>query len=235
MQQSTVKRAPLAFFSTDARTLARNLIGATLMRRLADGTTLGGVIVETEAYLGVEDRCCHSYGNRRTASNDSMFQRPGTAYVYFTYGMHHCFNVVCGTPADPGEPVAVLIRALLPVEGLDRMFRLRGRAATRPRDLCSGPGKLCRAMSMDRELDGHDMTTSPELWIRPPQSGATRLVRSPRIGVSGGGGGRGGEAAADPKRAKWAAARLRWYDAEHADWVSVRASPERIERWNLTV
>lgn len=227
MQQWGVKRAGRAFFSTDPTTLARELIGATLHRRLEDGGVASGVIVETEAYLGALDRCCHSFGNRRTAKNNSMFLLPGTAYLYFTYGMHHCFNVVCGTIADPEEPVAVLVRALLPASGTDGMFERRGPGAKRLHDLCSGPGKLCRALSLDLSLDGQDMTKSLDLWITPGRERKTRLVRSSRIGVSGG----KGSGTAKSEREKWVGARLRWYDPDAAAWVSVRAKPEQIERW----
>ena len=107
-------RIPRSFLAVDPEKLARRLLGQRLVRTLGDGTRLAGIIVETEAYLGVRDRAAHSFGGRRTPRNESMFARPGTAYVYFTYGMHHCVNVVCGRR---DEPVAVLIRALEPVEG----------------------------------------------------------------------------------------------------------------------
>lgn len=175
-------RASRSFFEQDPVALAQALIGRRLVRILDDGTRLGGVIVETEAYLGVEDKAAHSYGGRRTARNESMYARAGTAYVYFTYGMHHCMNVVCGSE---GEPVAVLLRALEPSEGLDAMFQRRVKAK-REWDLCSGPGKLCQALAIDRELDGEDLTTSGRLYVetvgQSPIVGM-RLVNSARIGV----------------------------------------------------
>ena len=126
------RRLGRRFYSTDSATLAQALIGRVLVRALEDGTRLAGVIVETEAYLGVEDRAAHAFGGRRTARNESMYGPPGTAYVYFTYGMHFCFNVVCGRR---DEPVAVLIRALQPIEGMDRMLahRLSRRGAAERR------------------------------------------------------------------------------------------------------
>ena len=107
-------------FGAGSVEIAQRLIGSTLVRILDDGERLSGMIVETEAYLGVEDAAAHSFGGRRTARNEAMYAVGGTAYVYFTYGMHHCVNVVCG---GIDEPVAVLIRALEPMEGMERDWR----------------------------------------------------------------------------------------------------------------
>ena len=123
-----------SFYSRPADELAPALLGCVLVRVLEDGTRLSGRIVETEAYLGVRDRAAHSFGGRRTPRNEAMYARAGTAYVYFTYGMHYCFNVVCGAV---DEPVAVLVRALEPIEGaaVMRLHRAARRAArkTAPR------------------------------------------------------------------------------------------------------
>lgn len=188
-------------FALDSPALARALIGRRLVRVLPDGQRLSGLIVETEAYLGVPDRAAHSYGGRRTPRTEPMFGPPGTAYVYFTYGMHHCMNVAAG---EEGDPVAVLIRALEPEEGLDRMalHRARGRAPTRPippTDLCSGPGKLCQALAIDRSFSGIDLTRSADLFLEEGAGPApeNRLVNTPRIGVDYAG--------------AWAQAPLRWY------------------------
>src|SRR5262249_30706689 len=109
-------------YARPAEELARALLGTTLVRVLDDGTRLAGRIVETEAYLGVEDRAAHSFGGRRTPRNEPMYGKPGMSYIYFTYGMHHCFNIVCG---EVDEPVAVLLRGIEPTEGLEVMRRLR--------------------------------------------------------------------------------------------------------------
>ena len=169
------------FFRRDAPTLARALLGQRLVR-VVDSQRLAGTIVETEAYCGAEDRAAHSFGHRRTPRTEPMFADGGTAYVYFTYGMHHCMNVVAATRDDPQ---AVLIRALEPTEGLDAIRRRRP-AARRDTDLCSGPARLCEAMAIDRTLSGLDLLDSEAIWIerltrRPPP--VSRLTVTPRVGV----------------------------------------------------
>jgi DNA-3-methyladenine glycosylase len=168
-------------YEDDPVTVARRLLGQRLVRTL-DGERLAGTIVEVEAYLGPPDRAAHTYGGRRTARNASMYLPGGHAYVYLTYGMHHCFNVVCGRRDDG---VAVLVRALEPTEGLETMF-CRRPAARRVRDLCSGPAKLTQALAVGRGMDGVDLRTSGELFIerlrrRPLPPG--RIARRARVGV----------------------------------------------------
>jgi len=197
------RRADRRFYATDSVTLARRLLGQRLVRILDDGAVLSGIIVETEAYLGVRDRAAHSYGGRRTPRVEPMYARPGTSYVYFTYGMHYCFNVVCGRQ---DEPVAVLVRALHPETGLDRMKEARGA----DRDLCRGPARLTQALAIGRELTGIDLVTDPRLFIevlrrRPIKSSLLR--NTARIGVGYAG--------------VWARRRLRWY-VRGSPHVSVR-------------
>jgi DNA-3-methyladenine glycosylase len=168
-------------YDRDPVTVARRLLGQRLVRVL-DGQRLAGIIVETEAYLGDEDRAAHTFGGRRTARNESMYLPGGHAYVYFTYGMHHCLNVVCGA-ADEG--VAVLVRAVEPTEGVAGMFaRLsRARKAT---DLCSGPAKLTQALAIDRDLDGVDLKSDPRLFIERVRLRALpgrQIDSTPRVGV----------------------------------------------------
>jgi DNA-3-methyladenine glycosylase len=203
------------FYATESTYLARRLLGQRLVRLLDDGTRLSGLIVETEAYIGPEDRASHAFGGRRTARNESMYARPGTAYVYFTYGMHYCVNVVC---ARAGVPEAVLIRALEPEEGLEVMAENRGarRRPARPwspEDLCSGPGKLCQALAIDRALDGADLVRGESLWVeRTRQRPLPRscLGNSPRIGIGFAG--------------PWAARPLRWF-IERCPHVSGKRNP----------
>lgn len=195
-------RAARSFFSADAATLAVRLLGQGLVCIHDDGTRLSGVIVETEAYLGVHDRASHAWNGRRTPRNEAMYAAPGTAYVYFTYGMHFCFNVVCGRT---DEPAAVLIRSLAPVEGLDAMH-VRRENAPRPArplrdtDLCSGPGKLCRALGIDRQLNGADLTRDRRVFVERLRRGpldVELIGTGPRIGVGSAG--------------RWAAEPLRWF------------------------
>ena len=168
-------------YDDDPVATARRLLGQRLVR-IVDGRRVAGLIVEVEAYLGPPDRAAHTWGGRRTPRNESMWRGGGRAYVYFTYGMHYCMNVVCG---PVGAGTAVLVRALEPTEGLDDMAGRR-RAARRETDLCSGPARLAQALAIDRALDGADLRTGPELWIeavRARSLPARRLAAGPRVGV----------------------------------------------------
>jgi len=176
-----------AFFARPAPDVASDLIGCVLVSHVG-GSRVSGRIVETEAY-GDDDPASHAYGGM-TPRNASMFGPPGRAYVYRSYGVHWCFNVVT-MPAGVGQ--AVLIRALEPIEGLSLMAQRRGRGAAH--DLCSGPGKLCAALAISGALDGIALT-GRVLGIVPPShqcsaSGQSvragvQVVCSPRIGISRG-------------------------------------------------
>ncbi len=164
------------FFRRYTPTVARELLGAILVRVL-DGTTLSGRIVETEAYRGSDDPASHAYRGM-TKRTEVMFGEPGKAYVYFTYGNHYCLNV---TSERKGEAGATLIRALAPLEGLEEMQRRRG--VENVRDVANGPGKLTKAMGIDGSLNGEDLVTSKRLYLvrgeRPSSVGV-----STRIGLS---------------------------------------------------
>ena len=151
--------------------VAPELIGAEL---LVDG--VGGLIVEVEAY-DHEDPAGHGFGNRRTARNASMFTAGGHVYVYRSYGIHWCLNIVCD---EPGVAGAVLIRALQPTHGLEAMAARR--AVTDERLLCSGPGRLCQALAVTREHDGLRVDRSP-FTLRPAR-GPVEIVTGPRIGIT---------------------------------------------------
>jgi DNA-3-methyladenine glycosylase len=158
------------FFARSVHDVAPELIGCML---LVDG--VGGRIVEVEAY-DQEDPASHGFRGL-TQRNRSMFGPPGHAYVYRSYGIHWCLNLVC---EEEGVAAAVLLRALEPTDGVDRMRARRG--ADDPRLLCSGPGKLCQALGVHRGHDGLPLDRPPfELYGAP---GETEVVRGPRVGIS---------------------------------------------------
>ena len=172
----------------DAEGAARGMLGWVLCRRFEDGVVARGRIVEVEAYAGVVDAACHSHEGRRTARNEAMYGRAGTAYVYFTYGMHWCMNVVC---ASEGDPQAVLVRALEPVEGVERMeaMRLANPKAARTlaeSKIAAGPARVCAAMGLDRGWNGVDLMTrkraGEDLWLEWGE-GPADVVAGPRIGI----------------------------------------------------
>ena len=167
---------PRAFYARDPRVVAPALLNKLLV--VGDGRA--GRIVETEAYCGAEDPAAHSFRGR-TDRNAVMFGPAGHLYVYFTYGMHYCCNAICG---EIGEGVGVLIRALEPVAGIDRMREARPRAK-RDQDLCSGPGKLTQSLGIDRRHDGADLVEGDQGIVilddgTPPPDDP---VATPRIGI----------------------------------------------------
>jgi DNA-3-methyladenine glycosylase len=152
------------FFDRDTITVARELLGKLLVRE-TDGSRLSGRLVEVEAYLAPADLASHAARGRRTPRNEVMYGPPGHAYVYFTYGMHHCLNFVT-RPA--GQPQAVLIRALETGPEVGR---------------CAGPGLLCRALGIDLALNGLALTP-PHLYVVDDGAPPRRIFATPRIGIS---------------------------------------------------
>lgn len=157
--------------------IARELVGKCLFTR-KQGKTTGGIIVETEAY-SCQERGCHAYQGRMTPRNAVMFRDGGRAYVYLCYGIHNLFNVVTNRE---GEADAVLIRALEPVEGISLMMKRMN--AKKEMRITSGPGKLTRAMAIDRELNG-DLLWSKHLWIEDTGNRIRPgdIEAGPRIGI----------------------------------------------------
>jgi DNA-3-methyladenine glycosylase len=158
------------FFARSVHEVAPDLIGVTL---LVDG--VGGRIVEVEAY-DQEDPASHGYRGR-TARNESMFGPPGYAYVYRSYGVHWCLNLVCG---EEGVAEAVLVRALEPTQGIDVQEARRGVQDVRA--LCSGPGKLCQALAITREHDGLPLDEPP--FLLEQRVSVPEIVTGPRIGIT---------------------------------------------------
>jgi len=155
------------FFDRDTVAVARDLLGKVLIREV-DGKPLWGRLVEVEAYLGPEDLAAHSSGGRRSPRNEVMYGMPGHAYVYFTYGMHFCLNFVT---RESGVPQAVLVRALEPGPGVDR---------------CSGPGLVCRALKIDRTVNGLPLRP-PDIYVLADLAPRRRIYATPRVGIAGSG------------------------------------------------
>jgi len=167
-------------------------LGRYLVHEVA-GVRLILELVETEAYLGGPDRASHAWDGRRTARNESLYLAGGHAYVYFIYGMHFCLNAVTG---EAGVGSAVLLRAGAPVEGAEEMTANRGLAKPpRPGDLAGGPGKLCRALGIDRAFDGLRLDRGPLRITHGVPVAEEAVARGPRVGVD-----YAGEAAAWPLR-----------------------------------
>ncbi len=187
------RRLTRAFFDRLPQELAPDLLNKLLIST-RDGEKLLARVVEVEAYCGSADPASHAYRGK-TARNATMFGRPGHLYVYFTYGMHYCANVVAGSPLD--DAGAVLLRAAAPIEGLELM-RSRRPAARKDRELLAGPARFASAFGLDRADDGLDLVRGPLGLYDDGTAPPVRPGRSPRVGLAAGKGDR---------------ARLRWFVA----------------------
>lgn len=183
-----MKKLPRKFYTRDdTLQIARELLGKILVVPNAEGKRVSGIIVETEAYLGSEDKAAHSYNNRRTKRTETMFAVGGTVYIFFIYGMYFQFNVVV---SKANVPHAILIRAVEPVEGIEimrerRSFRKEKISATKmpDRNLTSGPGKLCIALGIDREFNNADLL-GEKAWLEKGKTfSEAEIVEGKRIGV----------------------------------------------------
>jgi DNA-3-methyladenine glycosylase len=172
------RRLPRAFFQRPSTAVAPDLLGRILVRVLPDGVRVAGRIVETEAYAEA-DPASHSFGGK-TSRNEVMFGVPGHLYVYFTYGMHFCANVVTGRR---GEGSAVLLRALEPIRGVEAMALRRGTEDVRR--LCSGPARLSQAFAIERDQNGVDLVRGREVYLLAGEPAPrTGIARTTRVGVS---------------------------------------------------
>ncbi|KAM4597713.1 DNA-3-methyladenine glycosylase [Polymixia lowei] len=190
------------FFNQPCVSLAKAFLGKVLVHRCADGTELRGRIVETEAYLGGEDKASHSAGGKRTERNTAMFMKPGTIYVYPIYGIYLCMNV-----SSQGQGAAVLLRSLEPLQGQPVMMQLRaarrreGARQLKEKELCNGPSKLCQALNIPRCFDRRDLASDPEVWLEnDPEASASKpheVVSASRVGIESHG--------------EWASKPLRFY------------------------
>jgi DNA-3-methyladenine glycosylase len=169
---------PVSFFSQSTEQVARALLGAVVVSQTG-GVRTAGRIVETEAYLGHTDPASHGFAMRRHARNASLYGPAGTWYVYLSYGVHWCCNLVC---EGKGLGGAVLLRALEPLEGLDAMMERR--RTTKRALLCSGPGRLAQALGITLELDGTPMRSSDVRVTRGTSVAPRDVVASARIGIT---------------------------------------------------
>ncbi len=183
------------FYTCDGVTLAKKLLGKTLVRRIG-GDEIGCVITETEAYMGVIDKASHAYGGRMTNRTKTMYKAGGYSYVYLIYGMYSCMNVTANVE---GIPEAVLIRAVMPYTGVEKLYGNVKKFSRRknlperadmltPRDiyaLTNGPGKLCNAMDITKSLDGLDMLETPDsdFFIRDDGFTPNEILTGKRIGI----------------------------------------------------
>jgi len=170
-----ILRISRPFYEQSTIDVARQLLGKYLVRKHPDGLTVGR-IVETEAYVGPEDKACHA-SRGRTKRTEIMFGPAGHAYVYFIYGFYHCLNIVT---ESKNFPAAVLIRAVEPLEGVDLMKKRRRTEKTH--NLASGPGKLCQAFAIDRSLSGANVC-GKLLYVEDPGEPAPKILAKPRVGV----------------------------------------------------
>jgi len=179
-------KLPRAFYNRDTVQVAHDLLGQHIVRVLPNGTHLVCRITETEAYVGPVDKACHAYNYRRTKRNETMFNKPGTAYIYLIYGMYYCLNFV--TEAE-GEPCAVLIRGAVPVKNADIISEFRfgckqdQQTPYQKRHFLNGPGKLCTGLNLTRDLNGVDLLGN-NLYVCPaPPPPPEQIHTGRRIGI----------------------------------------------------
>lgn len=179
-EQNTSSKLKVAFYTReDVIAVARDLLGKALCSNI-DGCLSKAIITETEAYAGVEDRASHAFGGRRTPRTEPMFAEGGVAYVYLCYGIHHLFNVVTGSQNNPH---AVLVRAGLPLAGIDDILARRGKANV-DSSLLAGPGSLALGLGIRTEHTGTDLSGN-RIWIEDHDIDISdsAIVAGPRIGI----------------------------------------------------
>ncbi len=165
------------FYARPTEEVARSLLGRILVSDVGGRKRqTAGRIVEVEAYVGPHDPACHAFGHRRTARTEPLYGLPGTAYVYFTYGMHWCLNAVTETQ---GFPAAVLIRALEPISGVETMRQRRGKEP-----LCAGPARLCEALGVTGALNGASLQRGLLRIVDAPAPKRGAIAIGPRIGIT---------------------------------------------------
>jgi len=174
-----VPRLSRHFFVRPTLTVTRELLGKYLVHQTRQGLFVGE-INEVEAYANVDDPASHAFRGR-TLRNTPMFLEGGHAYIYFTYGMHYCLNIVTEQADTAG---AVLIRSVIPIEGIKMMQKNRGGKPLKI--LTNGPGKVCQAFGLTKQQNGLDLVTSTELWLEDRGKKISRFQKTPRIGIRNG-------------------------------------------------
>lgn len=180
-----MKKLPRSFYDRDGLIVAKDLLGKYLVHKVK-GQELIGKIVEVEAYMGVEDKAAHSYGNKRTPRTEAMFGPPGHAYIYLIYGMYYCMNVVTN---QPGIAQAVLIRGIEPVSNIEEMSQYRYHKSlqeltrSQRKNITNGPGKLCKAMHITKEDYGEDLCKDRLYICEEKDSLNFEICTSPRINI----------------------------------------------------
>jgi DNA-3-methyladenine glycosylase len=175
-----MKKLPLSYYQQgDVLHISRDLLGKVLMTKFGSQST-GGMIIETEAYRGPEDRASHAYNHRRTKRNEVMYQKGGVAYVYQCYGIHALFNVVVNLE---GIPHAILVRAIKPLYGIELMLKRRYKDSV-DKTLTGGPGTLTQALGISTAHNGTKLNSS-SIWIedRGSQVSSNQIIESPRVGI----------------------------------------------------
>lgn len=167
------------FLEEDVVYLAEEMLGKVLVTKFYNKLT-AGIITETEAYDGVNDKACPAYGGKRTARTEVMYAQGGISYVYLCYGMHHLFNIVTGSK---DVPQAVLIRAIQPLKGIEEILKRRN-ATKLSANLCVGPGKITKALGITTQHNAFDLTQG-KIWLEDDnvQLKKSQILKGPRIGV----------------------------------------------------
>ena len=172
------------FYNRDSLIVANELLGKVLVHEV-NGRKITARIVETEAYLGVIDKAAHTYGGKKTKRVMPMYGLPGTSYIYLIYGMYYCFNIVA---KEEGTPEAVLIRAVEPIEGIDQMAinrfgkKYEDLSNYQKKNLSNGPGKLCIALDMDKDLNEEDLCKD-RLYLEKGKDEDFQIIETTRIGI----------------------------------------------------
>lgn len=172
------------FYERDTLTVAKELLGKVLVHK-KDGIVYRGKIVETEAYLGKNDKACHTYGGKKTERLKTMYKEAGIAYVYLIYGRYNCFNI---TTVGEGIPEAVLIRGIEPLSDIDKIAKNRYNKSFRElnayqkKNMTNGPGKLSMAFEIERYLDGYDLI-GKDLYVEEGIKESFKIIEARRVGI----------------------------------------------------